>query len=105
MFVGKLTSSMRTSAVLSLSGRKACYVVVLVLWCVCLLQEPKKDYAAVKKAIEDLLDADDYDDGSYGEPSQAAVLVHHMHRILRCLMPHPAWFTPMQKACRHSNPL
>jgi hypothetical protein len=32
-----------------------------------LLQEPKKDYAAVRKAIENVLDADDYDDGSYGE--------------------------------------
>ncbi|KAF6255299.1 L-ascorbate peroxidase [Scenedesmus sp. NREL 46B-D3] len=30
------------------------------------LGEPKKDYGAVRKAIEDLLDADDYDDGSYG---------------------------------------
>ncbi|KAF8057109.1 ccp1 [Scenedesmus sp. PABB004] len=28
--------------------------------------EAKKDYGAVRKAIEDLLDADDYDDGSYG---------------------------------------
>lgn len=29
-------------------------------------QEAKKDYMAVRKAIEDLLDADEYDDGSYG---------------------------------------
>jgi len=28
--------------------------------------EPKKDYAAVRKAIEDVLDTDNYDDGSYG---------------------------------------
>lgn len=31
------------------------------------MQEPKKDYDAVRKAIENLLDAEDYDDGSYGE--------------------------------------
>lgn len=30
------------------------------------LGEPKKDYDAVRKAIENLLDAEDYDDGSYG---------------------------------------
>jgi hypothetical protein len=34
------------------------------------LQEPKKDYAAVRKAIENVLDAEDYDDGSYGEAAQ-----------------------------------
>jgi len=28
--------------------------------------EPKKDYAAVRKAIEDVLDVENYDDGSYG---------------------------------------
>ena len=32
----------------------------------CAPQEVKKDYSAVKKAIADILDADNYDDGSYG---------------------------------------
>lgn len=30
------------------------------------ISEPKKDYGAVRQAIENLLDAEDYDDGSYG---------------------------------------
>jgi hypothetical protein len=48
---------------------------------IAVLQEQKKDYNAVRKAIEDMLDVEGYDDGSYGPLLVSGALwCHSVHR-------------------------